>query len=137
MYDKTKLLEILLDTDFRTIKNCGRPYPPSAEIYRIISEKMKQFNSCITPKHVYVLINENRNGFKDKILEAFNIKVNDGEVSHNISSCSIETVKNDSINTLSKEFDLIISAEQWKTIMPIRKLYGRRYKYCKTAGLML
>lgn len=91
---------------------------------------MKQLNSHITPKHIYILINENKNSFKDKILEAFNIKVNDEEVSHNISSCSIETVKNDSINKLSvKEFDLIISTEQWKTIMPVRKLYGRRYKY--------
>lgn len=63
-------------------------------------------------------------------MEAFNIRVNDEEVFHNISSCSIETVKNDSINKLSvKEFDLIISTEQWKTIMPVRKLYERRYKY--------
>lgn len=53
MYDKTKLLEILLDKDYRTIMDCGRPYPPSAEIYCIISEKMKQLNSHITPKHLY------------------------------------------------------------------------------------
>lgn len=128
MYDKAKLLEILLDPDCRTIKDCGKPYPPSAEIYRLISEKMKQSNSYITPKHIYVLINENRNGYKDKILETFNIKVSD-EVSYNTSACSMKSVKNDSINTLSKEFDLIILAEQWKTIMPLRKLYGKRYKY--------
>lgn len=119
MYDKTKLLEILLDTDYRTIKDCGRSYPSSAEIYCIISEKMEKLNFNITPKHIYVLINENRNSFKDKILEAFKIKINDEEVSHNISS-SIETAKDDSINRLSvKEFDLIISAEQWKSIMPV------------------
>lgn len=134
MYDKTKLLEILLNTDCRTIQNCGRPYPPSAEVYRMISKKMMEFNSRITPKHIYVLINENRNGFKDKILEAFNIKINDADVFHNTSTCSIETIKNDSVNTFSKEFDLIISAEQWKIIMPVQKLYGRRYKYVLQNG---
>lgn len=82
MYDNTKLLEILLDPD-RTIKDCGRPYPP-AEIYRLISEKMKESNSYITLKHIYVLINGNRNGYKDKILETFNIKASDKEISNTI-----------------------------------------------------
>jgi len=91
---------------------------------------MKQSSSYITPKHIYVLINENRDGYKDKILEAFNIKVNDEKISYNTSFCSIETVK----NALSKEFDIIISAEQWKTIMPLRKIYGKRYRYVLQSG---
>lgn len=95
---------------------------------------MKQSNSFITPKHVYVLINENRNGYKNNILKAFNIKVDDRNVSYNTSSCSIETVKNDSINAHKKKFDLIISTEQWKTIMPLWKLYGKRYKCVLQGG---
>jgi len=65
-------------------------------------------------------------------LEAFNIKV--AEVSYNASSCSVETIKNDSINSVSKKFDIIISSEQWKSIMPVRKLYGRRFKYVLQSG---
>lgn len=88
----------------------------------------------ITPKHIYVLINENRNGFKDQILKAFNIDVENIETSYSVLSSSIETITNNSINTVSKEFDLIISSEQWRTIVPIKRLYGRRYKYVLQSG---
>lgn len=57
MYDKQKLLEILLDADFQIIQNNGRPYPPSTEIYRTISEKMKEFNNNITSKYIYIRYN--------------------------------------------------------------------------------
>lgn len=134
MYDKEKLLEILSHTDFRTVQDNGKPYPPSAEIFRIISNRLKEFNINIKPKHIYVIINENRNGFRDKILKAFNIEVGNTNTSYNVSSSSIETITNDSINAFSQEFDLIVSSEQWKTIMPIRKLYGRRYKYVLQSG---
>jgi len=134
MYDKNKLLEVLLRPNFRTIDDSGKPFTPSTKIYRIIADKMKEFNCNISPKHIYVIINENRNGFKDKILTAFNIKVDDAEVSNNISSCSVETAKNNSNNSVSKEFDIIISSEQWKNIMPVRRLYGRRFKYVLQSG---
>lgn len=96
---------------------------------------MKQFNCNISPKHIYVIINENRNRYKDKILKAFNIKV-DAEVSFNISSCSVETLKNDSINSVSMEFDIIISSEQWKNIMPVREDFMAEdlNMFCKAAG---
>lgn len=132
MYDKIKLLEILLQRDFCTIDDSGKPFPPSYEIYSIIAEEMKKFNCTVTPKHIYVIINQNRGGYKDKILKAFDIKIDD--VSYNISSCSIETRKNDSIISVSKEFDIILSSEQWKGIIPIRKLYGRRFKYVLQSG---
>jgi len=90
---------------------------------------MKEFNCNISPKHIYVIINENRNGYKNEILTAFSIKVDDAEVSNNISSCSVETDKSNSNNSVSKKFDIIISSEQWKNIMPVRRLYGRRFKY--------
>jgi len=95
---------------------------------------MKEFNCNISPKHIYVIINENRNNYKDKILTAFNIKVNDEEVSNNISSCSVETAQNNSSNSVSKEFDKIISSEQWKNIMLVQRLYGRRFKYVLQSG---
>lgn len=117
-----KLLEILSHPDFRTIDDNGKPFPPSTEIYRIIAEKMKEFNCNISPKHVYVIINENRSGFKNKVLTTFNIKVDNTEDSYNVSSYSVETAKNNSINSVSKEFDIIISSEQWKNIMPVRRL---------------
>lgn len=39
MYDKIKLLEILLHPDFRTIDDSGKLFAPSIEIYRVIAEK--------------------------------------------------------------------------------------------------
>lgn len=72
------------------MQNNGRSYPPSKEIYSTISQKMKEFNSDITSKHIYVLINENRNGFKNKIMEFFNIDRENVETSYNVSSTSIE-----------------------------------------------
>jgi len=134
MYDKKKLLEVLLRPDFRTIDDSGKPFPPSTKIYRIIADKMKEFNCNISPKHIYVIINENRNGYKNKILTAFSINVDDAKVSNNISSCSVETAKSNSNNSVSKEFDIIISSEQWKNIMPVRRLYGRRFKYVLQSG---
>lgn len=133
MYDKEKLLEILLRSDLRTIQDNGKPYPPSATIYRIISEKLKELDMNLTPKHIYVIINENRNGFRDKIVKTFNIELNNRDTSYNMSSSS-EVSRNTSINAVSKEFDIIISGEQWKIIMPVRKLYGRRYKYVLQSG---
>lgn len=119
----------------------GKSFPPSSEIYRIIAEKMKEFNCNISSKHIYTIINENRlcsensckDRYKDKIKEVFNIK-DDVEVSPNVSYCSVETPKNDSINSISKEFDIIISSDQWKSIMPVRRLYGRRFKHVLQSG---
>jgi len=74
MYDKIKLLEILLHSDFRTIDDSDKPFAPSTEIYCVIAEKMKQFNCNISSKCIYVIINENRSEYKNKILKIFNIK---------------------------------------------------------------
>lgn len=134
MYDKVKLMEILLHPNFRTVDDSGKPYVPSSKIYYIISEEMKKFKCNISPKHIYVIINENRSGCKDEILKAFDIKARDSIASHNISSCSVETATN-SMSTVLKEFCIIISSEQWKAIMPVRKLYGRNnYRYVLQSG---
>lgn len=52
MYDEIKLLEILLHSDLRTIDDNGQSFVPSTEIYRIIAEKMQQFNCNISSKHI-------------------------------------------------------------------------------------
>jgi len=109
MYEKNKLLEVLLRPDFWTIDDSDKPFSLSIKIYRIIADKMKEFNCNISPKHIYVIINENRNGYKDQILTSFSNKVDDAEVSNNIFSCSVESNSN---NSVSKEFDIIILSEQ-------------------------
>jgi len=63
-------------------------------------------------------------------LTAFNIKVDDAEVLNNLSA----PLKNISSNSVSKKFDIIISSEQWKNIMPVQRLYGRRFKYVLQSG---
>lgn len=93
MYDKSKLLEILLNPDFCAVNNSGKPYAPSHKIYRIIAEEMAKYNSNISPKHIYVIINQNRGGCKDKMLKAFDINIHEAEVSRNASFNSVETIK--------------------------------------------
>lgn len=96
---------------------------------------MKELNNNITPKHIYVLINENRNGFKDQVMKTFGIDGEKIETSYNDSSSNDSCIEaNNSIDVFSKKFDLIISSEQWKTIMPIRKIYGRRCRYVLQSG---
>lgn len=95
---------------------------------------MAKYNSNISPKHIYVIINQNRGGCKDKMLKAFDINIHEAEVSRNASFNSVETIKNISFQTVSNEFDIILSSEQWKNIMPIRKLYGRRWKNVLQSG---
>ncbi|KOB64605.1 Uncharacterized protein OBRU01_23985 [Operophtera brumata] len=73
-YDKDALREILSDADYRTIDDGGSLLPPSNEIFQIISEKMAEKGSLITPMHVYTIIHKNRAGFRDMILKVFDIQ---------------------------------------------------------------
>lgn len=68
MYDKTLLLEILLREDCRTIDNNGKPYAPSTPVYDTVSHEMRARGNSITAKHVYVIMRENRNGYRDLLL---------------------------------------------------------------------
>ncbi|KOB58219.1 Uncharacterized protein OBRU01_25416 [Operophtera brumata] len=72
-YDKDALREILSDADYRTIDDGGSLLLPSNEIFHIISEKMAEKGSLITPKHVYTIINKNRAGIEDMIVKVFDI----------------------------------------------------------------
>lgn len=137
MYDKQKLLEILLHADFRTLDDHGKPFPPSACVYTSISKNMKEFGSSIEPKHVYTIVNQNRNGYKDEILKAFEIQNNEEQKQDN-SNYSMNTTSStnheNSKEAESKNFHIILSPEQWAIIKPLRKLYGRRFKYTMQSG---
>jgi len=91
MYDKSVLLEILLQDDYRTLDSDGKPYPPSASVYTIISQKMHERNCNITAKHIYVIVNENRNGYKNLLLQHYNINT-DCQIEKNINNTSISEV---------------------------------------------
>lgn len=125
MYDKTILLEILLTDECRTLDNDGKPYPPTAPVYSTISEKMRERDSTISAKHVYVIVRQNRNGFNDLLQRHFNINPIER---HEFSDTRDST--NDSINTSgsqtlhSKEFNIVISAEKWQLMKPIKKIYN-------------
>lgn len=88
---------------------------------------MQECDSKITPKRVYVIIRENRNGYKDILLKHLGIKSREEEKFD--SSCNFESINasDASIALHSKTFDLIVSADKWLTMKPIKKLYNRVY----------
>lgn len=95
MYDKSILSEILLQDGYRTLNNDGEPYLPSAPVYITISQEIQKRGSNISPKHVYVILRENRNGYRDLLQQNFNIKPSNGpSVVLNSNNSSV-----DSINT--------------------------------------
>ncbi|KOB65684.1 Uncharacterized protein OBRU01_22372 [Operophtera brumata] len=117
--DKVALREILSDADYRTIDDGGSLLPPSNEIFQIISEKMAEKGSLITPKHVYTIINNNRAGFRDMILKVFDIQ------EQVVSICENDVPKIVR-RTTSIKVNLVISQEKWQTIAPQEKIYGKR-----------
>lgn len=92
---------------------------------------MREGGSNITSKHIYIIIRENRNGYKDKLQHHF------GVTSHNKSgndtSYSEDTVMHTSTSSVTldkKTFGIIISAEKWQIIKP-------KKRYIKTAYIGL
>ncbi|CAH0719905.1 unnamed protein product, partial [Brenthis ino] len=95
-YDKIALRQILSDAACRAIDDNGRLLPPSHAVYKTISNMMADKGSAITPKHIYTIINNNRAGFRDLIMEVFDIRerelsisVNDGNYSN--EKCADQT----------------------------------------------
>lgn len=130
MYDQNKLLEILKIAEYRCIDSNGKCFP-SNSVYLEISKKMKELDSDINPKHIYTIMNSNRRGIYDTVLEAFDIN-KDIEKSLNESY-------NDSVNTSlfekssksdNKVFRLIISDKYWNDIKSVVRKYGNR-RYLK------
>lgn len=76
MYDQEKLLEILKDPEYRSLDANGKWFPSSNLIYLKISDKMKELNSHISPKHMYTILNTNRRGIYSALLKTFNLQEN-------------------------------------------------------------
>lgn len=137
MYDKDILSEILLQDEFRTLNNDGEPYPPSAFVYIAISQEMQKRGSNISPKHVYVIVRENRNEYKDLLQQNFNIKPNRSSIVLNSNNSSVDSINTSSSSSAilhSKTFDIVISAEKWQTIKPIKKIYNNRAYWVLQSG---
>lgn len=137
MYDKSVLLEILLLDDCRTLDNDGKPYPPSKPVYTTISQKMQERNCHITPKHVYVIVRENRNGYRNLLLQHYNINSDyqiEKSVDTSISRDNIDTSTSSNISTYSKKFNLVISADKWQIMRPIKKIYNNRVYWVLKSG---
>lgn len=74
MYDHNMLVEILRTSEFRCIELNGKCFPPLNPMYLKVSEKMKNLNSDVSPKHISTILNTNRRGVYFAVLEAFNLK---------------------------------------------------------------
>lgn len=139
MYDKSILLEILLQDECRTLNDDGKPYPSSALVYTLCANKMRERGFNIIPKHIYVIVNENRNGYKDKLQHHFGIishETDINEVNKTFYSENNTTITNTSISSviLDKNFNLVISAEKWQKIKPVRKIYNNRVYWVLQPG---
>lgn len=137
MYDKAILLEILLQDEYRTLDNDGKPYPPSTVVYNNISEKMRERGSTISAKHIYVIVRQNRNGFNDLLQQHFGINPTDKHEFSDSVDTSIDTSINSSPNSLalcSKEFNIVISAEKWQSMKPVKKIYNNRVYWVLQSG---
>jgi hypothetical protein len=124
-YDKIGLEKILLDPAFRTIDAIGHVLPPSNEIYKTISHLMAEKGSKITAKHIHTIINNNRNGFKDRVMIFFDIKPDPVSFTTYNSDCLSRDQSTDTDTV--KIINLVISSQKWKSIEPVEKEYGKRY----------
>lgn len=74
MYSKEILHAVLLDSDCRTIEETGQLYPPSHNVYQLISRRhVKERDSRITAKHIYTILNTDRNGFQSLVRTKWNL----------------------------------------------------------------
>jgi len=123
MYDREKLIETLTKTEFRTLDENGKPFPPSNVIYNKISDYMLSQDSAITSKHVYTILNTNRFGIKDYVMRVFNIN-EAGKVNESADDNSFDLSNTETTNNIT--FSLVISNEVWKDIKPTKKTYSNR-----------
>lgn len=129
MYDKSVLLEILFLDECRTLNEDGKAYPPSAPAYTHCANKIRERGFNITPKYIYVIVRENRNRYKDKLQQHFGITLHENINESDETSYS-DTVVNTSASSVmlnKKKFDIIVSAEKWRIIKPIRKYITNAY----------
>ncbi|CAH0724635.1 unnamed protein product, partial [Brenthis ino] len=85
---------------------------------------------AITPKHIYTIINNNRAGFRDLIMEVFDIRERELSISVNDGNYSNEKCADQTTDTLTSltaiKINLVISQEKWHIMKPQEKVYGKR-----------
>lgn len=123
-YDKLILEEILLQDDCRTLNVNSRILPPSNLVYRLVASRMALRGSYIESRHVYTIVNENRNGFRTLIATIHKIDP-EGDIS-NSSNSNINSSCNLSESAYSKKIRLILSAQKWLEIRQKKKISGGR-----------
>lgn len=132
MYDKGKLFDILTNKDYRTVDDNGKVFPPSHQIFTIISETLTAKEVCTTAKHIYTILKNDRSGMYSAVLQTFQINNKDINDDSKNSSLNITDFNNSSTNKNEtvKNFKLLISEEKWLSMKPIRQTYrrhGRNY----------
>lgn len=104
----------------------GRLLPPSHDVYALIAKLMLDEGSSITPKHIHTIINNNRNGVKDFVLKHLAIKEANSTRSEDGENYTINSQPTINSSSSSASLNVVISAEKWKRIRPMEKLYGNR-----------
>lgn len=122
MYDKEKLLAILIDKEFKTVDDNGNIFPPSHVVYHSISTVMEKNGSHIKPKHVYTILKSDRNGMYSAVLKAFSLKRvrisnESADRSYNLSELNNSGTIPENI-----KFKLIISDHKWSEVKPVHKI---------------
>lgn len=134
-YDKLALGEILLQSDCRTLDSRGKILPPSNAIYGVIAERLALRGSHIDPKHIYTIINQDRNGFRTQIATFYKLDTTFSKDESNTvnSSSAISYGSNtshllDKTQPQSKKIKLVLSYEKWLEIKPKKIMSsGRAY----------
>jgi len=132
MYDKEKLYNILTNDKYKTVNDDCKIFPPSYNVYCLISEALQNNGSHITPKHIYTILKNDRSGMYTAELKAFCIDKKSIFDKSNDSSFNVTGLNNtlSSTSETMKRFQLVISEEKWAQIKPTRQTYGRnRQKY--------
>lgn len=130
-YDKLILGEILLQNDCRILDVNGKILPPSHPVYRFVANRMALRSSHIEPRHVYTIVNEDRNSFKTLIASTHKIDP-EGDKNFNISNRSFDADSstdpncNSSENINCKKIRLVLSAQKWLKISPKKKVSSGR-----------
>ena len=113
MYNKEKLHDVITNEKYKTIDDNGKIFPPSHNIYRIISETLTNSGSHISSKHIYTILKNDRNDMYCAALKAFGIDKR--ATYHNDlkdNTFNATNLSNTSTSESVKSFKVIISDEK-------------------------
>lgn len=122
---KSKLKDILLQPDCRTLDSNGSILPPSHNVFRLIADRMSLCGSYIDPRHVYTIVKDDRNGFRALVEKAYEIKTKETKDNSDYSLTKDDS-KNASDTCVYKKFKLVLSAKNWQDMAPKKKMSSGR-----------